>query len=121
MSQFPNVVIVMSRCSRTKQGFGIRFEEKSQGRWMADWAFSINEALARKEGYSSNEIKGTFDFDNTYPGCPYCHAMSFFQCTCGKIACWNEAPLPCTVSCPWCESKIVLAVPITSIAVGEDR
>jgi len=120
MSQSPNVVIVISRCSRTKQTFAMRFEEKWREQWIADWAFKIQESSANKEGYTRNQISGAFDFDQDYPGCPYCQARGMFQCSCGKIACWHEAPLPCHAICPWCDSNIVLSIPLTSITSGED-
>ncbi len=31
--------VVVARCSRSRQDFGIRFEEKGRGRWIADWVF----------------------------------------------------------------------------------
>src|SRR5437764_15248949 len=109
MNSIPNVVIVTSRCSRTRQYFGIRFEEAIRGQWIADWAFPIKETLAKKEGYNRNQITGTFSFASEYPGCPDCQAKSIFKCNCGKIACWNVGPLPCTVVCPCCGSVIVLS------------
>src|SRR5690348_10534083 len=105
----PNVVIVVARCNRTKDLFGMRFEEKSRHRWVADWAFPILETMARKEGYDRNQIQVSFDFDYDYPGCPDCHAGSIFQCSCDKIACWQARRLPCVETCPWCGAQVTLS------------
>lgn len=56
----PNVVIIMARCSHSKQSFGIRMEEKFPSQWTADWAFAIKEAAAQHEGYDKSEIAGSF-------------------------------------------------------------
>lgn len=116
----PNVVIVVARCNRTKDLFGMRFEEKSRHRWVADWAFPIQETMARKEGYDRNQIQGSFDFDYDYPGCPDCHAGSIFQCSCDKIACWQARRLPCVETCPWCGAQVTLSDSISSIKAGGD-
>ena len=36
MSLLPNVVIILSRCSRSRQQFGMRFEEYARGHWQCD-------------------------------------------------------------------------------------
>lgn len=115
----PNVVIVMARCSRGGQGFGIRFEEKGRGDWIADWAFGVQGAAAMREGYDQGDITGAFGFDVAYPGCPHCHALSIFQCVCGKIACWNGDHR--TVTCPWCGATIELRDHIENLSVEGDR
>ncbi|SRR5579871_808357 len=119
-SQTPNVKIVLSRCSNTKELFAIRFEEKGREQWVADWAFSVPISSANKEGYTRTNIHGSFGFDRSYPGCPHCSARSIFQCSCGKIACWYEAPLPSLATCPWCGSTILLSLPLTSMDSGVD-
>ena len=119
MSQLPNVVIVMARCSHNQQGFGIRFEEKSQGQWACDWAFAVKDATASKEGYDRGEIAGAFGFDSTYLGCPHCRAPTFFKCGCGKVGCWDGERQ--TVTCPWCEVRIELSGQIESLGVKRDR
>ncbi|EFH80218.1 TerY-C metal binding domain-containing protein [Ktedonobacter racemifer] len=99
---FPaNVVIVVSRCAQQKKGFCIRFEEKVPGQWFADWAFSIQEQQARREGYDSNEINGSILIDKAYPGCPYCESEGFVLCgACNKVACYDGSSHQ--VLCPWC-------------------
>ena len=118
MNELLNVVIVMSRCSSTKQAFGIRFEEKSQGRWIADWAFVIKEASAKKEGYDRSEIRGTFGFDRAYPGCPHCHSVSIFKCGCDKVACCDTEQR--AVTCPWCGSTGELSGQVEKLHAGGD-
>lgn len=103
MNQTPNVVIVMSRCSRSKDSFGIRFEQNFQGNWVTDWAFPAKETLGRKEGYDKNEIKGSITLDTQYPGCPHCHDTSIVLCTtCNKVSCYDGSSN--RVTCPWCNT-----------------
>ena len=116
----PNVVIAVARCSYTKELFGMRFEERSHHRWIADWAFPINQSLAQREGYDRNKIQGSFDFDGNYPGCPTCEALSMFQCSCGKIACWKPKHLPCRETCPWCGITVTLDRSMDWLATGGD-
>lgn len=113
-----NVVIVMARCTRGKQSFGIRLEEKTPRQWVADWAFPIKETLASKEGYGRSEISGGFMLDGTYPGCPYCKATGFFKCGCGKVACWDGERT--TVTCPWCGSTSSIGGQIEGLTAGGD-
>jgi TerY-C metal binding domain len=119
MSELPNVVIVIGRCSRNQQRFGIRFEQKGRNQWDADWAFKINESAAKRERYDQSEISGLFSFGAAFPGCPYCGSMSFYKCGCGKIACWDA--VASAVTCPWCRSTGKLGGAVESLGVGRDR
>lgn len=119
--EMPNVVIAVARCSRTKQLFGMRFEETFPRHWTGDWAFSIDASSASKEGYDTNEIAGSFSFAESYPGCPACEATSMFQCSCNKIACWKPRPLPCVETCPWCGTPGTLSGSMSSLKAGGDR
>ena len=119
MSQLPNVVVVLARCAGTRQPFGIRFEEKGSGQWIGDWAFVLQEASAKREGYDRSSIAGTFGFAGTYPGCPSCRVRSFFKCSCGKVSCWNGEQR--TVTCAWCSCTVELSDSIASLSVGGDR
>ena len=111
--------VVVARCSQAGQGFGIRFEEKGRGRWIANWAFDDTETSARRERYDRGEISGTFEFDAGYPGCPHCSAPSIFQCVCGKVACWDGESR--AVTCPWCGTSVELRDPIGSLSASADR
>lgn len=118
MSSLPNVVIIMARCRHSGQGFGIRFEEKSRSQWVGDWAFPVKEQVAKKEGYDRSEIRGTFSFDEAYPGCPHCGAKDLFKCHCSKVACWDGESR--TVVCPWCKAKCRLTEQVRSLRAGND-
>ena len=74
-----NVVIVMGRCGVTQKGYGMRFERRGSANWVATWAFSIKESLAKKEGYENSSVEGSFSFDEEFPGCPYCSAKSWLN------------------------------------------
>jgi len=108
----------MARCNRTKQNFGIRFEEKQKSQWAADWAFAVKEIYAKKEGYDHNTIAGTFILDSVYPGCPYCHAKGLFKCSCSKVNCWDGEIT--TVSCSWCGQIGELGGKIEALNAGAD-
>ena len=118
MNQILNVVIVLSRCSRSRQPFGIRFEEKGRNCWIADWAFPLKETTARREGYDRGEIAGSFTFDPAFPGCPSCRASSFFKCgACGKVNCWaNET----VITCSWCGNRGGIEGQVDRLGAGGD-
>ena len=63
-----------------------------------------NDMGLQKEKFSSEStIKGSFIFDEEYPGCPHCGAQSFFTCgKCGKITCWDGSD---TATCALCGNK----------------
>ena len=120
MQEIPIVVIAIARCRGSKNTFGIRVEKKGRSLWIADWAFSIPESKAAKEGYDRSQISGSFGVDSAhYPGCPHCHAPGFFKCACGQIACWDGESRK--VTCPWCGAKGELGATIESLNAGTDR
>ena len=93
-------MIVMATCHKSKEPFGIRTEKKD-GAYIMDWAFAVDSKAAKKEGFENNRFSGTVNFSEEYPGCPYCGAMAWFQCSnCQRIVCWNEKDE--TVTCPEC-------------------
>jgi hypothetical protein len=99
--QLATVVIVMSRCSRSREMFGMRFEQLAPDPWGVDWAFPVRESAAKKEGYDQNDIKGTFAFDDEYPGCPYCHSPGAIYCgRCNKVSCHDQQGS--VARCGWC-------------------
>ncbi len=91
--------VVMARCARSKQTFGIRTEKMRDGIWHCTWAFRLNEKAASNEGYGSTMISGQVALDREYPGCPYCNAATWFLCSCGKLTCNNGET---HVTCRWC-------------------
>lgn len=115
--QHPQVVVVISRCRKSAENFGIRIEQKMTDKWIADWAFAIKEDTAKREGYDQTQISGIFEIDAKYPGCPYCKSNSFFKCSCGKVACWDNIE---RVTCPWCRQMIHLTARIESLDAGSD-
>ena len=119
MSKQPNVVIVMARCSKTHQAYGMRFEEITPGNWLLDWAFAMKEDASRKEGYDQSTIAGGFGLDEEYPGCPHCGAGSLVKCGCGKVGCWDQKSD--TFTCPWCHSTGRIGGTIDSLSAGGDR
>jgi hypothetical protein len=117
-----NIVIVMSRCSQSKAGFGMRFERGADRLWRATWAFALKEAVAKREGYEQSQISGlAADWATAeYPGCPHCRAPAFFQCNaCRRTACWDGATR--VVTCPSCGEGGELAGQIVSLDAGTDR
>jgi len=99
-----NATVVLSRCSKTKQCFGVRIEERG-GDWIRTWAFPIDEKKAQREGFDKNAITGSLNVDKDFPGCPYCKSDIFIQCECGKSGCGGEIKQGlffAKYTCPWC-------------------
>lgn len=119
MTRRPHVVIILARCSGHGTDFGIRFEEQEPGSWVADWAFAIREAAARREGYDRTEIAGTFGFAPAYPGCPACAAPGLYRCPCDRAACWDGSSR--TVTCPWCGRSGTLTGKVDRLHAEGDR
>jgi hypothetical protein len=116
----PDVIIVVARCAKSQQSYGIRIEEKQPGVWLADWAFTLSEASAQRQGYGQGKVSsGSFSTDDAYPGCPHCRSASFFQCSCGKVACWDGQQKH--VTCPWCKRHATLSGTMRSVQSGGDR
>jgi hypothetical protein len=111
-----NAVVVNARCKRNRQAFGIRMEEKSPRYWVADWAFAVKDAVAKKEGYSQN-ISGRFDFADEYPGCPHCGGKTLMVCSCGKVSCWDG--ISTRVTCPWCLREVEISGVADQIGVQQ--
>jgi hypothetical protein len=118
MAEILNVVITAARCARGRQTFGIRMEERALQHWIADWAFGLSDGVAEREGYGRTTITGTFSFEGAYPGCPHCQARSMFQCSCGKVSCWNGEQR--MVACAWCGAAIRLDREISAMTVAGD-
>jgi len=119
VSQCPNVAIVISRCSRTGEAFGVRFEESTPSSWLGDWAFAIRERAAKREGYDGSEIIGAIALAGGYPGCPHCWANGLYKCSCGKVTCWDGERR--VVTCPWCKLAGEPSGAVESLQAGGDR
>jgi len=115
-----NVVIVLGRCVNSKTGFGMRFERFNPNQWTATWAFAVKDAAAKREGYDQTRIAGAFLFDPAFPGCPHCHAKSFWLCRhCHHVACRDGETR--SVTCPWCGSKGELSGTVEQLHARDDR
>ena len=96
--------VVMAKCRRAKQPFGIRMERRRNGTWYCTWAFKLGERAAAREGYGDTMVSGRVDLDPEYPGCPYCGAGGWFCCgSCGKLTC-NAGETE--VTCAWCGRSV---------------
>lgn len=101
---FMKVFIVLSKCTQSKRAYGIRVEDTGKNQWDCDWAFPVDEARAKREGYDRVQIKGTFSISPKYPGCPSCGNKSFFKCgKCSKLTCWDSNKKQ--ITCAWCGTQ----------------
>ncbi len=94
--------VVLAKCRESKKTYAVRMEKDSFG-WKYNWAFIPSEERIKKENYAKTKIIGNIYPDSEYPGCPYCKAMNFVICSCGKINCYNNEEGEFV--CGWCGSK----------------
>jgi len=99
-----NAAVILAKCSRSKQLFGVRAEERGKT-WERTWAFPIDESKARREGYDKNKIPlGASAAE--YPGCPHCKDGGIVKCSfCGRIGCaggMEKKGKKGSYACPWC-------------------
>ena len=114
------VVIVVAQCSKTKNLYGMRFEEASPNNWLVNWAFPIKQKTAKHEGYTENKIRGSFNFTEEFPGCPYCEAEASFVCdNCQTIACYDGKAAE--VTCPGCNSRAKISGVAEQVNSNRDR
>ena len=96
--------VILAKCSAHNRLFGIRIERRN-GDWIRTWAFKIDEAKAKKEGFDKTKIIGSLNADPEYPGCPHCGADTFVRCgTCSKISCLKFGTL--SAHCYWCGTQM---------------
>lgn len=92
--------VIIQKCSKSNQFFGVRIQKTPNGDWVRTWAFPVKESYGKTEGFDKNNICGSMFATEEYPGCPYCEAYGFVQCgKCNKISCWDGEESP---TCPWC-------------------
>ena len=118
--------VILAKCSKHNSTFGIRVE-KRENEWVRTWAFPIDEAKAKREGFDKTKITGSLRAVDRYPGCPYCGNYSFVQCGCGKISCYTDksqlerAPdnkdESGSLRCYWCGVLIKNVVTVESMTV----
>lgn len=93
--------VVLQKCNK-KDTFGVRIQ-KMNGDWYRTWAFKISEKNASDEGYDEEQISGSLDATEEYPGCPYCGDEFFVHCgACGKLSCSCTNVSNDLFVCPWC-------------------
>jgi len=96
--------VIVAKCSKNGQTYGMRTQKMNDGDWWRTWAFSIDEKKAKKEGYDVTKVQGNMYHTEEYPGCPYCRTKSFVQCNkCGKLTCWNGET---EMMCAWCGNNM---------------
>jgi hypothetical protein len=101
----------MVKCGTSGRPFGIRIEKRGDD-WVSTWAFPIDEAKAKREGFDKTKILGSLMPVDKFPGCPYCNAHAFMQCPCGKMICYKmtgskaEKKSVSNMKCPWCNAEI---------------
>lgn len=96
--------VVLARCRKSHQTYGIRIERRTNNVWYCTWAFPITETGASNEGYGNVMISGRVDTDDEYPGCPYCGGHGWVSCgNCKKLTCWSSEEKYFT--CTWCGSS----------------
>lgn len=110
-------IILLVKCSDCGKLFGIRMQKNKNNIWVCNWAFPINENIAKSEGYVNNTIEGKIQISKDYPGCPYCSALSFYKCICGKLNCWDGYSQ--NQNCSWCNESIEIKDLITKLEGGQ--
>jgi hypothetical protein len=101
--------VLLCKCGK-KHTFGIRVEKRG-GDWVRTWAYKIDEERAKREGFDTVNISGSFNAAPEYPGCPYCGEKGFACCHCGKLNCQsglkNNGGGIWTLTCNWCGAEDV--------------
>jgi len=129
--------VILAKCNVHSGTFGIRVE-KRESDWVRTWAFPIDEAKAKREGFDKNKISGSLQATPDYPGCPYCGTYEFVQCGCGKISCYHESEaegrveekpdrksrnksIGASFRCPWCGRVAKEIETVESFTVKSNR
>ena len=122
--------VILAKCSKNNRTFGIRVE-KRENEWVRTWAFPIDEAKAKREGFDRTKINGSLRAVDRYPGCPYCENYSFVKCGCEKVSCYKGSDEPeekpdnkykgGSFLCNWCGalSKEIITVESITVKAGD--
>ena len=97
-----SVLICRARCSRSKQPFAIKFEQRDRGIWFARSAWAVDEKRIGSQVFSSGAVRGHFKKHGEYPGCPHCGNSLWrmcFECNQGLGCLEYGGP---SYTCPWC-------------------
>ena len=95
--------VILAKCSTHNKPFGIRIEKRN-GDWVRTWAFKMDEAKAKREGFDITPIAGSLAAVDNFPGCPYCESFGFVVCGCGKMSCLSSGAL--SAQCHWCNTHM---------------
>jgi hypothetical protein len=119
MAEVNRADIVLARCSRTSNTYGMRFEETQPQVWTVTWAFPVDAAAAAREGYGGGGLRGRLAIDAHFPGCPHCQDMTFVLCgQCDRVSC--SAVGATYFNCPWCTNAGPISGHITSLKTVGD-
>lgn len=92
--------VLLFKCGKANREYGVRIQTTPDNDWERTWAFEITPKIAKSEGFDKNKVKGNLYATDDYPGCPYCGADGFVQCSkCKKISCWDGEK---NLTCAWC-------------------
>ena len=95
-----NAKVILARCKKSKQLFGITIEQVNRTRWNMKYSYFIDEKRAKSEGFDQTVISADCYSADTYPGCPNCKSMGYVKCEyCGKLTCWDGER---SLRCAWC-------------------
>lgn len=97
-----DATVILFRCDKTGQSYGVRVEKMPDGDWVRTWAFPLEEKALSFEKYEKQQVVGSFQHLREYPGCPYCGTNGFVLCgNCGKISCYRS-DMKEYFTCQWC-------------------
>ena len=69
-------LMMMCGAYKDKRIFAVRVEKQNDD-WIRTRSWKTTEEDAKREGYDSTPLTGTFGKFDDFPGCPYCKAESF--------------------------------------------
>jgi hypothetical protein len=122
VGQPPTVVVVLARCQHDRTClFGNRVERAAgpPDTWLCTWSFRIAEGTADRERYG-DQVTGTFDSVESYPGCPCCQATAGCRCSsCGRLTCWDGRKR--LVARAWCGARGLAFGKVSRLGAGGDR
>jgi hypothetical protein len=109
-------MILIAKCSRSRELFYIRLTASGQSAWLADRTFThwSDAPASDAEGRGNSEATGSIQLAADYAGCPYCSAATFFKCRCQRLGCWDGRLNP--ARCPWCTQDVQISSEIRSVS-----
>ena len=119
----PPSYVVQVVCGHQVRPFRLRAMQNGAG-WLVVDAFVPRPAAAKPGGRvadgveSESSLTGPVETSPSYPGCPHCGARSLFGCACGRLSCWDQAPV---VRCPSCGRTSVVNTPLTRMEGQAER